>query len=117
MPGTVYVGIHNVATNQQLPPEHEFLQSHLSFLILFVALAFLPENTAVRGMSSPYSLAFDASSGIMSNSTNPGHVQPRCFDSKFGNSTNGNLGNFDATDGGIPVTFGLNCLGWMVRKH
>ena len=67
-------------------------------------------------MSSLYGLAFDVSSGSMVNSTNSRHIQPRCSDSKLDNFT-GSLKNYDAKDGGIPITFGLNCLGWMVRKH
>ncbi|XP_067019887.1 CSC1-like protein 2 [Acropora muricata] len=64
-------------------------------------------------MSNLYGLAFDVSSGSMVNSTNPRHIQPRCFDSKLDNFT-GSLKNYDAKDGGIPITFGLNCLGWMI---
>ncbi|KAK2561617.1 Calcium permeable stress-gated cation channel 1 [Acropora cervicornis] len=64
-------------------------------------------------MSSLYGLVFDVSSGSMVNSTNSRHIQPRCFDSKLDNFT-GSLKNYDAKDGGIPITFGLNCLGWMI---
>ncbi|XP_015757089.1 PREDICTED: uncharacterized protein LOC107336526 [Acropora digitifera] len=64
-------------------------------------------------MSSLYGLAFDVSSGSMENSTNSRHIQPRCSDSKLDNFT-GSLKNYDTKDGGIPITFGLNCLGWMI---
>lgn len=44
-----------------------------------------------------------------------GRVVPQCFDSKQdNNASTGSLTNYDAKDGGIPINFGLNCLGWMV---
>jgi len=59
-------------------------------------------------------LAFDATAG---NKT-PRVVQ--CFDAKDvgDNATSAipGLANYDAKDGGIPINFGLNCLGWMVSK-
>ena len=116
LPGTVYVSIHNLPTKQRLSPVHGLLQGHLHYLIFLVVSVFLPENTAVREMSSLYSLTFDVSPGSMVNSPSSGHIQPRCFDYKVDNFT-GSLKNYDAKDGGIPITFGLNCLGWMVRKH
>lgn len=58
-------------------------------------------------MTSLYTVATDVSP------TNNSHRIPQCFDSKLDNKT-GSLINFDAKDGGIPINFGLNCLGWMV---
>lgn len=58
-------------------------------------------------MTSLYTVATDVSP------TNNSHRIPRCFDSKLDNKT-GSLINFDARDGGIPINFGLNCLGWMI---
>ena len=56
-------------------------------------------------------LAFDSSAG------NKTHIVPQCFDSKnVDNATRFTLANYDAKDGGIPINFGLNCLGWMVSK-
>ena len=58
-------------------------------------------------------LAFDASAG------NKTHIVPQCFDPKdVDNETSSGftLANYDAKDGGIPINFGLNCLGWMVSK-
>lgn len=56
-------------------------------------------------------LAFDDSVG---NKTP--HIVPQCFDPKdVDNTTSGfTLANYDAKDGGIPINFGLNCLGWMI---
>ena len=58
-------------------------------------------------------LAFDASAG---NKTP--HIVPQCFDPRdVDNATSRfTLANYDAKDGGIPINFGLNCLGWMVSK-
>ncbi|CAH3019206.1 unnamed protein product [Porites evermanni] len=58
-------------------------------------------------MTSLYTAATDVSP------TNNSHRIPQCFDSKLDNKT-GSLINFDARDGGIPINFGLNCLGWMI---
>jgi len=57
-------------------------------------------------------LAFDASVG------NKTHIVPQCFDPKDvgdNGTARSTLANYDAKDGGIPINFGLNCLGWMVR--
>ena len=63
-------------------------------------------------MSSLYILA----TASPTNSSRQHHVVPQCFDSKLDNniSSTGSLTNYDAKDGGIPINFGLNCLGWMV---
>jgi len=62
-------------------------------------------------MSSLYTLATDVSP---TNKSQVHHI-PKCFDSKLDNITSSSaLANYDAKDGGIPINFGLNCLGWMV---
>lgn len=49
------------------------------------------------------------------NSSRQPHIVPQCFDSKIDNiNSSGALLNYDAKDGGIPINFGLNCLGWMI---
>lgn len=59
-------------------------------------------------------LAFDGSASNKSS-----HIVPQCFDPKnVDNDTSRfTLANYDAKDGGIPINFGLNCLGWMVTKY
>lgn len=64
-------------------------------------------------MSSPYTLA----TNVSPTNSSPHHM-PQCFDSKLDNISSPNaLANYDAKDGGIPINFGLNCLGWMVSKQ
>lgn len=60
-----------------------------------------------------FHLAFDAAKN-----TTP-HVVPKCYDVKLAdNHTNTvTLANYNAKDGGIPINFGLNCLGWMVSER
>ncbi|XP_068688040.1 CSC1-like protein 2 [Montipora foliosa] len=65
-------------------------------------------------MSSLYSSAIDVSLAISSSRSNNTHIPPQCFDSNVDNITRGVLTNYDAKDGGIPINFGLNCLGWMI---
>ena len=89
--------------------ERRFLDGFLVFIGHF-----FKESTAVSEMSRLYSLALDASSALLSSRSNNTHSPPQCFDSKQGNITKGVLTNYDAKDGGIPINFGLNCLGWMV---
>ena len=45
------------------------------------------------------------------------HIIPKCYDAKDVNANSSErqlLINYMAKDGGIPVNFGLNILGWMV---
>ena len=45
------------------------------------------------------------------------HIIPKCYDAKYVNANSSErqlLVNYMAKDGGIPVNFGLNILGWMV---
>ena len=63
------------------------------------------------GMANLY-LEFDEEAG---NKTQ--HIIPKCYDAKDVNANSSErqlLINYMAKDGGIPVNFGLNILGWMV---
>lgn len=56
-------------------------------------------------------LEFDEDAG------NKTHIIPKCYDVKDVNANSSQrqlLINYMAKDGGIPVNFGLNILGWMV---
>ena len=47
------------------------------------------------------------------------HIVPKCYDAKqqeTNSSSTVTLINYQSADGGIPVNFGLNILGWMVSE-
>ena len=101
--------------SQTWPTKSGFLQeAKFSFLRLLyhLFLSSLGFRWQSTGMAS-IRLAFDASA---SNKTP--HIVPQCFDPKDVDNatTRFTLANYDAKDGGIPINFGLNCLGWMVSK-
>lgn len=89
--------------------EAKFSLKRLLYQLLLPRLAFWWQWTVMASIR----LAFDTSAG---NKTP--HIVPQCFDPKDVDNatTRFTLANYDAKDGGIPINFGLNCLGWMVNK-
>lgn len=89
--------------------EAKFSLKRLLYQLFHPSLGFWWQWTVMASIR----LAFDGTAG---NKTP--HSVPQCFDSKdVDNATSRfTLANYDAKDGGIPINFGLNCLGWMVSK-